>query len=185
MGRSADYAAFLRCKCAPIFLGIDEPVALFGSHVAHAADGLIDRSAAVRRQLFELLKYLPRLLLLVLGQVLPGFHSVEHALLLLRRQAGKILQALQQSGLLLRRKPTELRIIFQRVPLLCGRQIFITAQPVPGVPRLVLWRMGFIRTAGTGTTFFLKVMPLPVRMLRSRMLLRRRRHIPGLGEQGR
>ena len=57
------------------------------------ADRPVEGLAAVGRQLLELLKELARLLLLIRSQVLPGFHAIEHALLLLRRQAGKMLQS--------------------------------------------------------------------------------------------
>jgi len=124
--------------------------------------------------------------------VLPGFHAVEHAFLLLRRQAGKMLQPVLQPRLLLRRKPAKLWIVFERAALLRGRQVFIAAQPVSGVTGLVLRRTDLIGAdligaAGAGTTFFLKVVPLPVRILRSRMRLlwNSRWRIPVLGERRR
>jgi hypothetical protein len=166
---SAKQAAFLRRKRIPVPVGVDELVALSGREAAHAADCLVDGLTAVWRQLPELLKELARPLLLIGRQVLPGFHAVEHSFLLLRRQAGKMLQPVLQSGLLLLRKPTELRIVFEGAVLLRGWQILIAAEPVAGVAGLVLRRMELIGTAGT--TFFLKVVPLPVGMLRLRMLL--------------
>jgi hypothetical protein len=192
-GRPAEQAAFPRRELIPVFVGIDEPVALFRRHAAHAANRPVDGLTAVGRQLFELLKELARLLLLIGRQVLPGSHAVEHALLLLRRQAGKMLQPLPQLRLLLRGKPAELWIVFERAALLRRRQILIAAEPVSGVPRLVLRRMELIGTAGAGTTFFLKAVPLPVRSFRLRMRLwrplrlprlRRPLRIPRLGKHG-
>ena len=151
-------------------VGVDEPVALFGCQAAHSADRLVDGLPAVGRQLLELLKELARLLLLIRRQVLPGFHAVENALLLPGRQAGKMLQPPLQLGLLLRGKPAELGIVFERAALLRRRQVFIAAEPVSGVARLVLLRTELIGTAGVGITFFLKAVPLPVRRLRSRRL---------------
>jgi len=92
-----------------------------------------------------------------------------------------------QLSLLRRRKPSELRIVFERAVLLRGRQIFIAAQPVSGVAGLVLRRTSFIAAAGVGTTFFLKAVPLPVRILRLRMLLlwRWRRRMADLSERRR
>ena len=174
VGGSAEQAAFLRRKRAFVFVGVDELVTLFGRQVAHAADGPVNSLAAVGRQLSELLKELARVLLLIRSQVLPGFHAVEHMLLLLRRQVGKMLQPVLQPGLVFRGKLSELRIVFERATLLCGRQIFIAAEPVSGVAGLVLRRSSFIGAARVGTTFFLKPVPLPVRTLRLQMLLRMR-----------
>jgi len=83
-----------------------------------------------------------------------------------------MLQPVSQPRLLLRRKPAELRIVFERVVLLRRRQILVSPEPVSGVAGLVLGRMDLIGVAGAGTTLWLKVVPLPVRMLPLRMLLR-------------
>jgi len=165
MGRPAEDEAFPRRERALVLVRVDELVTLFGRQVTHAAYRRVDSLAAVRRQLFELLKDLARPLLLILRQVLPGLHAVEHVFLLLRRQAGKMLQLVLQPGLLLRRKPPELRIVFERTALLRRRQIFITAKPVSGVPGLVLRTMRFIGAAGVRATFLLKLAPLPIRTL--------------------
>jgi hypothetical protein len=189
VGGSAEQAAFVRRERAPVLRRVDELVTLFGWQVAHPADRPADSLAAVRRQLPELLKYLSRPLLLILRQVLPGFHAVEHPLLLLRWQIGKMLQPVLQSHLLLRRKPSELRIVFERAALLRGRQILIAAKPVSGVPGLVLRRMRFIGAAGVRAAFFLKPVPLPIRtlglLMRLLRRLRRPRLMPSLGERQR
>ena len=111
VGGSAEQAAFMRRERILVLVGVDKLVALVGSQAAHAADRPVDGLAAVGRQLLELLKELARLLLLIRSQVLPGFHAVEHAFLLLRRQAGKMLQPVLQPRLLLRRKPAKLWIV--------------------------------------------------------------------------
>jgi len=191
--RPVEQAAFLRRELIPIFVGVDEPVALFARQAAHPADCLVNGLTPVRGQLPELLKELARLLLLVGRQVLPSFHAVEHALLLLRRQAGKMLQPLPQLRLLLRGKPAELGIVFERAALLRRRQILIAAEPVPGVAGLVLRRMELIGTVRARAILFLKAVPLPVRRLRLRMRLwrplrlprlRRRLRIPRLAKHG-
>src|SRR5271156_2528321 len=173
MGSSAENAPFLRRERVPVLWGVDELVALVRRQPTHAADRLIDDLAAIGWQLFELLKKLARLLLLIRSQVLPGFHAVEHALLLLRRQTGKMLQPVLQPGLLLRWKPPELGIVFEHAALLRRWQVLITAQPVSGVAGLVL------RTCriGVRTIILLKVVPLPIRTLRLRSCVR------GLGER--
>ena len=48
----------------------------------------------LRGELLHLLVNLTRLLFLLGSQVLPNFHTVQHALLLLRRQRGEMLQPL-------------------------------------------------------------------------------------------
>ena len=53
---------------------------------------------------------LARLLFLRGSQVLPGLHPAQHALLLLRWEAGEMLQPLPQYLLLLGREATERRI---------------------------------------------------------------------------
>lgn len=65
----------------------------------------------------------------------------------------------------MRRKPPELRIVFERAALLRGREIFIAAKPVSGMPGLVLGTMRFIGAAGVGAAFVLKPVPLPIRTL--------------------
>ena len=183
MGGSAEDKAFPRRERSLVLVRVDELVAPFRRQIAHAADRPIDGLAAIRRQLPELLKDLARVLLLILSQVLPGLHAVEHVFLLLRRQAGKMLQPVLQPGLLLRRKPPELRIVFERTSLLRRRQIFITAKPVSGVTRLVLRTMRFIGAAGVRAAFLLKPVPLPIWTLGllTRLLRRLRRQTLYLG----
>ena len=138
MGGSAEDDALLQRKRMRVLVGVDELVTLVGRQAAHVADGAVDRLAAVGRQLFELVKELAAAFLLLRGQVLPGFHAVQDAFLLLSGQAGKVLQSLLQTGLLLRREPAELRIRFESAALLHGRQITVLAQPVSGMAGLVL-----------------------------------------------
>ena len=104
-----------------------------------------------------------------------------------------MLQPLPQLRLLLRGKPSKLRIVFERAALLRRRQILIAAEPVSGVAGLVLRRMELIGTAGAGAILFLKAVPLPVRWLRWWMRLwrplrlprlRRRLRIPRLRKHG-
>ncbi len=127
MGCSAQDDAFLHREGLHVLIGIDQLVALLRRHITHAAYRAVDRLAAVGRQLFELLKKLAAPLFLILCQVLPGLHAIEHAFLLIRRQAGKMLQAVLQSLLLLGWKPAELGIIFKCAALLRRGQIFISA----------------------------------------------------------
>ena len=188
MGGSVEDDSLLQRERVSVLLGVDELVALSGGQAAHLADGAVDGLAAVGWQLLELLKELTGALLLIRGEMLPGFHAAEHALLLLRRQAGKMLQLLLQPRLLLRREPAELGIVFQRATLLRGWEILVAAEPVSGVAGLVLGRMSWIGAAGADTTFFLKVMPLAVRGRRLLMLLMLGISVlgpRGLGEQER
>jgi len=80
---------------------------------------------------------LPCLFLLLRGQVLPGFHSVQDQLLALGRQVIEVLQALLQSLLPLWRKPAELRIALQGSPLLLRRKSSLLAQPLACVMTLL------------------------------------------------
>ncbi len=79
----------------------------------------------------HLAKNLPRLLFLRGRQVLPGLHAVQHALLLLWRQAGEMLQPLPQQLLPRRRQTPKPRIILQGAFLFGWRQVFVAPQPVP------------------------------------------------------
>jgi hypothetical protein len=76
-----------------------------------------------------------------------------------------MLQPVLQPRLLLRRKPPELRVVFEGAALLRGREILISAKPVSGVPGLVLRRTRLSGRAGIRAIFFLKPVPLPVRPL--------------------
>ncbi len=158
MGCALQHVSLLRGKFSSILLGVDEAIALGGSKAAHAADGTVQGLAPLRRKLAELLKELVRLLLLAGRQMLPRFHAGEHALLLLGRQAGEMLQAILQLPLLLRRKTAELGIVFQRSALLGGGEILIAAQPGSGVAGLI----GRVLLIGGGASIALEVVPLAV-----------------------
>lgn len=137
---SAENAALLRRERVPVLLGVDELVALFRRQTAHAADLLIYGLAAVGRQLLELLKKLPRSLLLIRSQVFPRFHASENAFLLLRRQIGKTLQPVSQPRLLLWRQLAKLSVVLEFAALLFRCEISIPPQPVSGVAGLILPR---------------------------------------------
>lgn len=92
VGGAAEEVAFLGREISAVLFGIDQAIALFGRHVTHAADGAVDGLAAVGRQLAQLLEELSGLLLLAIGEVFPGFHAGEDAILFLRREAGEMLQ---------------------------------------------------------------------------------------------
>ena len=117
-------------------LGIDHLFALSRGHSAQVANCCAHHAPPVRRKLLHLPEDLPSLLFLVGGQMLPGFHAVQHALLLLRRQIGKMLQPLPELLLMLWRQPAELGIALQSPLLLIGRHIFVTTQPVARVAGL-------------------------------------------------
>jgi hypothetical protein len=195
VGGSADQAALLRRILASELVRVEELIALLRGHVAHAANGAIDRLATIGRELLELLKELTGPLLLIGSKVLPGFHTIQHALLLRGGKAGKMLQALLQTCLLLRWKLAELGVALEGAALLGGRHIFIVAKPVSSMARLVLRRPGGVRAVGSVAARLLKRMPLSVRILRlSSLRLRmgmqlgrmsRRRWAPVLGEGGR
>ena len=74
-------------------------------------------------------------------------------------------QFVLQLHLLWRRKPPELRVVFEGAALLRGREILISAKPVSGVPGLVLRRTRLSGRAGIRAIFSLKPVPLPVRPL--------------------
>ena len=70
--------------------------------------------------------------------MLPGFHAVQRAILLLRRHAVKSLQLIAQLLLSLRWKRAKAGIAFKRSPLLFGREITVLPQPLTSMS-LVLW----------------------------------------------
>jgi len=84
-------------------------------------------------KLLHLAVELTRLLLLFRSQMLPGFHAVEHALLLLRGKGREMLQPLLQLLLPFRRQTAECRITLQRAFLLPGRHISVLAEPIAGM----------------------------------------------------
>ena len=90
---------------------------------------------------------LARLLLLFRSQMFPGFHPIQHPLLLLRGETGEMLQSLPQLLLTLRRQTAECRIVAQGALLFSGRQILVPAQPVTSMslPRVRRLRTILIR----------------------------------------
>ena len=92
---------------------IADLLALAGRHGAEIANGSGDHAATIWRKLRKLPVNLPRLLLLLRGQMLPGFHAVQDALLLLWRKIRKMLQPLAQHLLALRRETPKARIVLQ------------------------------------------------------------------------
>jgi len=101
-------------------------IALLLWHRSQVTGSSHHHPAAVRWKLL----HLPHLIFLLRGQVLPGFLTVQHSQLLLRRQARKMLQALPKLLLLFRRQALECGIVFQRAFLLRRRDVFVAPQPV-------------------------------------------------------
>ena len=75
-------------------LGIDDFFALIRGHAAQIVNSLVHQAPPVRGKLPHLAEDLARLLLLFRGQMLPGFHAVQHLQLLLRRETRKALEPL-------------------------------------------------------------------------------------------
>ena len=77
--------------------------------------------------------------------MLPGFHAVEHSILLFSGHAIKSLQGVTQLLLPQGGKIAELRIAFKRFALLLRGQISVFAQPLTGVGlvRASLVRAGY------------------------------------------
>lgn len=159
-GSPVQQPTFFRCERAPEAGRVDHPLPLLGWHVSQPTNRVLHHLAALRRQIPHLREHAAGLLLLLGSQVLPNFHSVQHALLLLGRQAVEVLQPVFQSLLALRRQAAELGIILQRASLLLRRNALIPAQPLAGMMSL---RRRLVR--------------LRWWMLRRRMLGRRMRHI--------
>ena len=67
-------------------LGVDDLLALLWGIAAGRALRVETMALPVGRKLLHLTENLPRLLFLLRRQMLPGFHTVQHAQLLLRRQ---------------------------------------------------------------------------------------------------
>ena len=121
MRGSVQNAPLLGRELAPELIGIDQLIALFGRKAAHATDRPVYCLPPIGWQLPKLLKYSARTLLLILRQVFPGLHAIEHTLLLLWRQTREKLQPSLQALLLDGWKSAELRIVFERSALLCRR----------------------------------------------------------------
>jgi len=81
-------------------------------------------------------------LLLLRGQVFPGFHASQHLLLTVGRHGIEPLQALFKALLAFRRKPAKLRIILERAPLLVRRETAIAIEPLSGMMPLVRGLIG-------------------------------------------
>lgn len=75
-------------------IGINHLFALGGRNLAKLIDGVSQHGATGRRQGFKAARDLPGLLLLLWRQMLPSFHPVQHALLLLGWKAIETLQPL-------------------------------------------------------------------------------------------
>ena len=123
--------------------------------------------------------------------MLPGFHAIENALLLLWRHVGETLQPVLQPHLLLRGKLAELLIIFKRTVLLLGRKIFVAAEPVSSMTGVARDISG--RAVGAAPLLLLAFLLLMLFLLalRLRMLLRLRamitlrwRRVPGWANDG-
>jgi hypothetical protein len=121
VSRIVQQAALFRRERASETIRLDHPFPLFRGHGTQIADRSLHSLPPVRRQIPHLRINPSRLLLLAGGQMLPSFHAIQDSLLLFWRQAIEVLQALLQLLLALRRKPPELRIVFQRSLLFLRR----------------------------------------------------------------
>src|SRR6185503_1684934 len=130
---AAQQAALLGRELVLETVGIDDLLPLVGWHGAEIADCGTQFLPAIGRQISELRKQLPRLLLLIGSQVLPGFHALQDAVLLLLREAAETQQPFPQDLLPGRRKVAELGIVVESFLLLIGRQVLVTAEPLSGV----------------------------------------------------
>jgi hypothetical protein len=85
-GCPAHYDSFLGGKHVLETVGIDHLLALWGRHSSQVTDRCADHAPPIRWELLHLPENLTCLLFLIGSQVLPRFHAIQHALLLLRRQ---------------------------------------------------------------------------------------------------
>jgi len=118
------------------------------------------------RKLLQLAVNLTGLLLLCWRQMFPGFHAVQHALLLLRGQSREMLQPLPQLLLLRRWQTAECGIALQCAFLLSRRHILVAAKPVAGMScswerrlRMILIWMTLIRRALVRMTWSRRCLP--------------------------
>jgi len=91
----------------------------------------------VRGETIELCPHSPEFLLLLRGQVLPGFHPPQHLLLAVGRHGVEPLQALFKSLLAFRRETAKLRITLERASLLVRRETAIAIEPLSRMMPLV------------------------------------------------
>jgi hypothetical protein len=142
-GSSAEHLSFVRRELLLVVVGIDLPLTRLGRHSTQRLDRILYRPLPFRRELLHLRMQVASLLFLPRGEMLPGFHPVQHLLLLLRWNAVEVLQLVAQLLLPLRRKITELRVVFQRFSLLLGRLVFVLTQPLS---RMMLLRRLLLRS---------------------------------------
>jgi hypothetical protein len=112
---------------------VDDAVALIGRHGTQVAHGRADHALPVGRQLLHPAEHIARFGFLAGSEVLPGLHAVQHALLLLRRKTGKVIEPLPQLLLPLGRQAAEAGIVLQHAFPVGGRKALIAAEPVPGM----------------------------------------------------
>jgi len=82
-GGAVEQVALLRAEHALKTVGLDDALALLGRHGTQVANGGAHHGAALGRKVLHLVVDAARVLLLFRSQVLPDFHAVQHALLLI------------------------------------------------------------------------------------------------------
>lgn len=96
------HIAFVRAEMAFVCVGVDHALASFWRHGTESLHRVANRLTTVGWELLHLIVKLPRLLLLCRCEMFPDFHAAQHAILLLRRHAVEVLQAILQLLLALR-----------------------------------------------------------------------------------
>lgn len=122
--------ALLRRKLAES-ARLDFTLACLGRHGPQGLDGIFHGLTTVRRQIFELRIERSEVLLLLRRQVFPSFHSPQDLLLALGRHGVEVLQPLLELLLFGWGKVAELRIVFERPPLLVKRLLSVLVEPLP------------------------------------------------------
>ena len=123
--RVAKHIPFLLRKLAFEARRLQNLLPLIRRHGAQIPDGRLHHLLPLRREVFPLPGKLARLLFLLWGQVLPGFDSIEAALLLFGSQAVEVLQAVFEPLLLGSWQLAECWIVRQCLLLVRWRQFSV------------------------------------------------------------
>src|SRR5579863_1770659 len=90
-GSAVEHVALLGSESLLVIVGLDGALTGLGRHGAQGLQRIPQRLATLLRQLLVALVEPTRLIFLLRRQVLPGFHAIQHAVLLLRTHAVKTL----------------------------------------------------------------------------------------------
>jgi len=105
-------------------------------HCPQSINGIVQRSAPIRRETVKLAPHAEEVLLLLRRKVFPGFHPAEHLMLSISGKAIEPLQALLVLALGFTRESSKARVAFKSSALLVDRLLALLIEPLAGVVTL-------------------------------------------------